>query len=84
MAEIKCYRLNWQLHDPVFAKKWWFLLLSVELENSQEECGPVASVKFNYLSDDLQSRRQIERTLADALDRAIARAAAPAQEMICI
>ena len=69
LAEIKCYRLNWQLHDPVFAKKWWFLLLSVELENGQEECGPVASVKFNYLSDDLQSRRQIDRRLADALDR---------------
>ena len=84
LVEIKSYRLHWQLHDPVFAKKWWFLLLTVELENGEEECAPVMSLKFNYLNDDLQSRRQIERALADALDGAVARAAAPAQKMICI
>ena len=84
LAEIKSYRLQWHLHDPTFGRKWWFLVLMVELENGSEESGPVASTKFNYLDDDLQSRRRIERTLADALDAAIASTAAPAQKMICI
>jgi hypothetical protein len=84
LAQIKSYQLHWHLHDPIFGKKFWFLVLMVELDNGQEESGPVASVKFNYLDDDLESRRHIERSLADALDSAIARTAAPAQKMVCI
>jgi hypothetical protein len=84
LTEIKSYRLDWLLHDPVFGKKLWFLFLTVGLESGQEESAPVTFVKFNYLGEDLESRRHIERTLADALDAAIARTAAPAQKMICI
>ncbi len=84
LAEIKSYRLDWLLHDPVFGKKLWFLFLTVELESGQEESAPVTFVKFNYLGEDRESRRHIEHTLADALDAAIARTAAPAQKMVCI
>ena len=84
LAEIKNYRLDWHLHDPVFGKKWWFLVLAVELDNGSEDSCPVVSTKFNYLGDDLESRRHIERKIADALDAAIASTAAPAQKMICI
>ncbi len=84
LAEITSYRLNWLLHDPIFGKKIWVLFLTVELENGEEESGPVAFAKFNYLGEDLESRRHIERTLSDALDSAIARTATPAQKMICI
>jgi len=84
LNEIKSYRLDWHLHDPVFGKKFWFLVLSIELDNGQAESGPVTSVKFSYLDDELELRGHIERKLADALDSAIARTATPAQKMICI
>lgn len=84
LAKIKSYQLHWHLHDPIFGKKFWFLVLTVELDNGQEESGPVAAVKFNYLSDDLASRQHIKRKLADTLDSAIARTATPAQKMVCI
>lgn len=84
LSEIKNYRLEWHLHDPVFGKKWWFLVLTVELEDAEEESAPIASLKFNYLEEGRQSRHHVERTIADALDAAIARTAAPTQKMICI
>lgn len=84
LAEIKSYQLRWYLHDPIFAKKWWFLVLTVVLENGHEESAPVTFVKFNYLNEDLESRKRIERRLTDAVDAAIATAAAPAQKMVCV
>jgi hypothetical protein len=84
LAEIKSYQLHWHLHDPIFGKKFWFLVLTVELDNGQDASGPVASVKFNYLDDGLESRRHIERSLADALDSAILRTVAPAQKTTCV
>lgn len=84
LNEIQSYRLDWHLHEPVFAKKWWFLVLTIELDNGSEECGPVAFVKFNYLDQSRQAQWHIERIIADALDVAVARTAAPAQKMICI
>ncbi|HLW34984.1 MAG TPA: hypothetical protein VKS98_04930 [Chthoniobacterales bacterium] len=84
LNEIKSYRLDWHLHDPIFGKKFWFLVLTVELENDREESAPVTSVRFNYLDDDLESRRHIARALAEALDQGLARAAGVAQKMICI
>ena len=84
LAEVKSYRLDWLLHDPIFGKKLWFLFLTVELENGREESGPAAFVKFDYLGDDRESRRHIERTLANAIDSSIARTAAPSHKMICI
>ena len=83
LTKIKSYHLQWHLHDPTFAKKWWFLVLTVELEDGHEESGPVAFVKFEYLDDRVESRRHIERRLADALDSAMGRRAAPAQKMVC-
>jgi hypothetical protein len=84
LAEIKSYRLQWHLHDPVFGKKFWFLVLTVALEDGHEESGPVAFAKFEYLDDRLESRLHIERRLAEALDSAIAGRAASAQKMVCI
>ena len=72
------------LHEPVFAEKWWFLVLTAKLDNGREESGPVAFLKFNYLDQNRQPRQHIERIIADALDNAVARTAAPAQKMICI
>jgi hypothetical protein len=84
LAEIKSYQMRWYLHDPIFGKKWWFLVLTVVLENGHEESAPVTFVKFNYLDDEIESRRQIERELADALDLALAKAAGSTQKMICL
>jgi hypothetical protein len=30
LEDIKSYSLKWYLHDPIFAKKYWFLVLTVE------------------------------------------------------
>jgi hypothetical protein len=63
LSQISSYHLNWHLHDPMFARKWWFLVLTVKLKSGEEECGPVAFVKFNYLSDrqDLQRKTRLFR-----------------------
>ena len=74
LSEIRSYRLKWYLHDPIFAKKWWFLVLTVTLKNGDEEAGHVTSVKFNYLSDDSELRKDIESRIAGAIDTALSRA----------
>ena len=76
LSEIRSYRLNWYLHDPIFAKKWWFLVLTVARKNGDEESGHVTSVKFNYLNDDSQLRRGIEAKIARAINAALSRAMA--------
>jgi hypothetical protein len=40
LKEIRSYRFNWYLHDPIFAKKWWFLVLTVTLKNDDERVWP--------------------------------------------
>lgn len=80
LKEIASYRFNWYLHNPVFAKKWWFLVLTVTLKNGDEESGHVTSVKFNYLSDDSELRREIEAKIARAIKAAILRANAAAKK----
>ena len=79
LSEIRSYRLNWYLHDPVFAKKWWFLVLDVTLKNGDEESGHVTSVKFNYLTDDSELRKDIEAKIARAVNAALSRAKANAR-----
>lgn len=74
LKEIASYRFNWYLHDPTFAKKWWFLVLTVTLKNGEEESGHVTTVKFNYLSDDSELRKQIETKISRAIDTALSRA----------
>ena len=71
LSEIRSYRLKWYLHDPIFAKKWWFLALTVALKNGDEESGHVTSVKFNYVSDDFELRKDIETKIAHAIDTAL-------------
>lgn len=79
LSEIRSYRFNWYLHDPIFAKKWWFLVLTVTLKNGDEESGHVTSVKFNYLSDDSKLRKDIETNIAHAIDTALSRASVSAK-----
>lgn len=74
LSEIRSYRLKWYLHDPIFARKWWFLVLTVTLKNGDEEAGHVTSVKFDYLSDDSELRKDIETRIAGAIDTALSRA----------
>jgi hypothetical protein len=73
LKNIASYRFNWYLHDPTFAKKWWFLVLTVTLKNGGEEAGHITTVKFNYLSDDLELRREIEGKIEQAIDSALSR-----------
>lgn len=73
LSQIGSYHLNWHLHDPIFARKWWFLVLTVKLKSGEEECGPVAFVKFNYLSDRQDLQRKIETRIAQAINTALSR-----------
>ena len=73
--DIASYELKWYLHDPIFAKKYWFLELTLGLKNGEEQSWAVATVKFDYLNDEHQRRRHIERKIADALSRALSRCA---------
>jgi hypothetical protein len=79
LENIASYRFNWYLHDPIFAKKWWFLVLTVTLKNGDEESGHVTAVKFNYLSDDSRVRREIETKIARAINAALSRASLAAK-----
>ena len=79
LSEIRSYRLKWYLHGPIFAKKWWFLVLTLRLKNGDEESGHVTSVKFNYLSDDSELRKEIETKIARAIDSALSRTSATAK-----
>jgi hypothetical protein len=71
LEDIKSYSLTWYLHDPTFAKKYWFLVLTVDLRNGREESGPIAVAKFNYIDDERKLRRHIESKIADAIDLAL-------------
>jgi hypothetical protein len=68
---ISSYHLKWHLHTPTFGKKWWFLVLTVEIDHGEEESGPVAFTKFNYVNDDHQLRERIEDKIAHAIDSAL-------------
>lgn len=80
LENIASYRFNWYLHDPIFAKKWWFLVLTVTLKNGDEESGHVTAVKFNYLSDDSELRNEIETKISRAIDTALSRASVSAKK----
>lgn len=71
LKEIASYELNWHLHDPIFAKKCWFLELTVDLQNGEDQSGPIAVVKFNYLNDEHERRQHIETKIADAINLAL-------------
>jgi hypothetical protein len=47
LEDIASYELKWCLHNPIFAKKYWFLELTFGLKNAEEQSWPVAVVKFN-------------------------------------
>lgn len=79
LKDIASYRFNWYLHDPTFAKKWWFLVLTVTLKNGDEESGHVTTVKFNYLSDDSELRKEIETKIARAIDTGLSLVSAAAK-----
>jgi hypothetical protein len=76
LKDIASYELKWHLHDPIFAKKYWFLELTFGLKNGEEQSWPVAVVKFNYLDDARQRRQHIEEKIAHALDVALSAPAA--------
>jgi hypothetical protein len=71
LKEIASYDLKWYLHDPIFAKKYWFLELTVDLQNGQEQSWPIAVVKFNYLNDEHERREHIQTKIADAISLAL-------------
>ena len=71
LKDIASYQLKWYLHDPIFAKKYWFLELTFGLKNGEEQSWAVAMVKFDYLNDEHERRQHIERKIADALSLAL-------------
>lgn len=71
LTDIAWYELKWYLHDPIFARKYWFLELTLGLKNREEQSWAVAIVKFDYLNDEHERRRHIERKIADALSLAL-------------
>lgn len=73
LKDIKLYHLKWYLHDPIFAKKWWFLVLTVDLKNGEQESDAIAETKFNYASDQHDLRQHIESKIADAINAALRR-----------
>ena len=83
LKDIASYELKWYLHDPILARKYWFLELTFALKNGEEQSWPIAVVKFDYLNDEHQRRRHIETKIADALSLALSRREAIAQKMNC-
>ena len=71
LKEIASYELKWYLHDPIFAKKYWFLELTFRLKNGEEQSWPITIVKFDYLNDQRERRQHIESKIADALSLAL-------------
>ena len=71
LKDIASYELKWFLHDPIFAKKYWFLELTLGLKNGEEPSWTVAMVKFDYLNDEHERRQHIEKKIADALSLAL-------------
>ena len=85
LKDIASYELKWYLHDPIFAKKYWFLELTLGLKNGEEQSWAVAMVKFDYLNDEHERRQHIERKIAGRFKprTLAARRDAAAQEMNC-
>jgi hypothetical protein len=73
LEDIKSYSLKWYLHDPIFAKKYWFLVLTVDLKNGEQESDAIAEAKFNYISDQHDLRQHIESKIADAINAALSK-----------
>ena len=73
LKDIAKYDLKWHLHDPIFAKKYWFLELTVRLNQGEEQAWPIAIVKFNHLDDKHELREQIERKVRYAMNLAVSR-----------
>ncbi len=82
LKEIASYDLKWCLHDPIFAKKYWFLVLKVGLKNGEEESGPIAAAKFNYSDDKRELRQHIESKIANAINLALSSRGAIPQKRV--
>ena len=39
LKDVGSYELKWYLHDPIFAKKYWFLGLAFGLKNGKSNRG---------------------------------------------
>ena len=84
LKNIESYHLKWHLHDPIFAKKWWFLVLTVDLKNGGQESDAIAETKFNYLSDQHDLRQHIESKIADAINTAVLRTRGSAKKSLSL
>jgi hypothetical protein len=67
LKDIESYHLKRYVHDPTFGKKWWYLVLTVDLKGGVQESAPVAVVKFNYVTDDHELRQHIQAKIAEAI-----------------
>jgi hypothetical protein len=59
------------LHDPTSVRKYWFLVLTLELGDGCEESGPIAVAEFSQAEDERELREDIEGNIAEAIDLAL-------------
>lgn len=83
LKEIASYHLHWYLHDPTSAKKYWFLVLIVELRDGSEKWGPIAVAEFSHADDECEFREDIEANIAEAIDLALSWHRAVPQNATC-
>lgn len=81
LKEIASYHLKWYLHDPTSARKYWFLVLTVELAGGRKESGPIVVAEFSHAEDERELRKDIEGNLAEAIDLARSWHEAPLQTL---
>ena len=70
LKDIGSYHLKWYLHEPIFGKKWWYLVLTVDLKDGVQDSAAVAFNKFNYVTDEHEKRQDIEAKITVALNAA--------------
>jgi hypothetical protein len=73
LKDIESYHLQWYLHEPIFGKKWWYLVLTIDRENGLQESASIAVVKFNYVTDEHELRQEIQTKVANAIKTALSK-----------
>jgi hypothetical protein len=77
LKDIESYHLKWYLHDPIFGKKWWYLVLTVDLKDGGQESASVAVARFNYVTDEHELRQDIQAKITDAINLSLSNISNP-------
>jgi hypothetical protein len=77
LNDIGSYHLKWYLHDPIFGKKWWYLVLTVDLKDGGQESASVAVARFNYVTDEHELRQDVQAKITDAINMSLSNISNP-------